>query len=485
MQQNKKSEKIPSGIPGFDEVLGGGLERGWSYLLKGGSGSGKTIFGLQFLLQGLRNGEKVVYISFDESQQEVQMQANSFGWNLDHPNFYFVDKVKEMDILTSDLIFVDFDSVSEIHEIIESVIKLEEIEGAKRVFIDGIGILRDASRDPAIYRRIMASIIQFFNSRNITTLIAEEYVTEVGREVVSYLTSGEFLLERVVRDDGEVLRTINVLKYRGGKVWLGRHYFDITPNGIVVYPMIPVDGERGGRRDLISTGNAEFDSMLGGGIYEGSCVLVTGKSGVGKTNMCLQILVANDMRERSGILYTFEENEAEIAERIEAIFNYTPSRLVVRHVSPYGMNLGRFYRMVIDDVEEHNPAVVVIDPLNALMRMSVSFEELRRAIELLSSYLSSRKIVGIGVLEVGEAVGEFHLTGAGVSYFADYMIVGRFMELNGEIHKVIVVMKNRFGDHERRLRVLEIKSGEGLKIGEPLRNYTGLMSSSLTKMSSD
>ncbi|WP_202318411.1 ATPase domain-containing protein [Archaeoglobus neptunius] len=473
---------ISSGIPGFDEILGGGLVKGWSYLLKGAPGSGKTVFGLQFLREGVRNGEKVVYISFDESKEEVQMQAELFGWNINEPNFYFVDKVEKMDILTSDLMFVDFDSISEIHDIIESVVSVRELENASRVFIDGIGILRDASRDPAIYRRIMASIIRFLNSMGITSIIAEEYTGDIGKEIISYLTSGEFLLERVVRGDGEVLRAINVLKYRGGKAWLGRHYLDITDNGIIVYPIIPVTGISDGERSLISTGNKEFDSMLGGGIYEGSSVLITGKSGVGKTNMSLQILVANDRRGKTGILYTFEESEEEIRERIENIFNYKPSRLIIKPLSPYGMNLGRFYRMVVEDVENYAPAVVVIDPLNALVRMSISFEELRRAMDLLESYISSKKTISISIIEVGEAVGDFYLTGAGISYFADYMVVGRYMELHGEIQKVIAVMKNRFGDHERTLRVLEIKEGEGIRIGEPLKRYTGLMGASLEKI---
>ncbi len=152
-------KKIPTGIPGFDEILNGGLEKGWSYLIKGGPGSGKTIFGLQFLIEGVKRGEKVVYISFDETKEEVKRQAKNFGWDIDKGNFHFVDKVSEMDILLSDVVFLDYDSLKDIHSLIDSIVKLEELKNADRVFIDGIGILRDAVKDPAIYRRIMASII--------------------------------------------------------------------------------------------------------------------------------------------------------------------------------------------------------------------------------------------------------------------------------------------------------------------------------------
>ncbi len=469
------NKKVPTGIPGLDDVLRGGLENGWSYLLKGGPGSGKTIFGLQFLLEGVKRGEEVVYLSFDESKEEITMQAESFGWRIDPPNFYFIDKVSEMDILSSDLFFIGFDSVNEIYSFIESITKLEELKNASRVFIDGMGVLRDASKDPSIYRRIVSSIIQYFNKENITSIIAEELTTEVGREIVSYLTSGEFVLERVVRNDGEVFRTINVLKYRGGNAWLGRHYFDITPEGMVVYPIIPPNASAKKNHRLLSTGSPELDTMLGGGIYEGSDVLIAGKSGVGKTNMCLQILIENDRRGETGILYSFEETEEVIAHRLKTLFNYTPSKLIVRHISPYGMNLGRFYNMVTNDVDAYNPSIIVIDPINSLERMALTPEELTRALQLLYSYLSMRGKLMLQTYEVGEATDVFHFTGGGISYFCDYLILGRFMETNGELLKVVAVMKNRFGDHERTLRVLHMKSGEGLKIGEPLKNYTGLM----------
>jgi len=468
--------KVPTGIPGFDKVLRGGLESGWSYLLKGGPGSGKTIFGLQFLLEGAKKGEKVVYLSFDESGEEIVMQAESFGWNIDSPNFYFIDKVSEMDILSSDLLFIGFDSVNEIYNFIESITKLSELKDASRVFIDGMSILRDASKDPSIYRRIVSSIIQFLNRKNITSIIAEELTAEVGREIVSYLTSGEFVLERAVRNDGEVFRTINVLKYRGGNAWLGRHYFDITSQGITVHPIIPLSpGKAKKNKKLISTGSFELDTMLGGGIYEGSDVLIAGKSGVGKTNMCLQMLIENDRMDRLGILYSFEESENAITHRLRTLFNYTPSKLLVKHISPYGMNLGRFYRMVTSDVEAYDPSIIVIDPINSLHRMALAPEELTRALQLLYAYLSERGTLMLQTYEVSEATDVFQFTGGGISYLCDYLVLGRFMETNGELLKVIGVMKNRFGDHERTLRVLHMKSGEGLKVGEPLRNYTGLM----------
>ena len=474
-------EKIPSGIPGLDEVLNGGIEKGWSYLIKGGPGSGKTIFGLQFLMEGAKKGEKVVYISFDEIKEEVERQAKNFRWDLS--KIHFVDKVSEMDILSSDLLFLDYESLAEIHSIINSIIEIKELKDADRVFIDGIGIIRDIVKDPAIYRRIMASIINYFNRNNITTIIAEEFVTGIGKEITSYLTSGEIILDKVKRKDGEILRMIDVIKFRSENVHLGKHYFEITPKGIVVYPIIPPKiSEKKRERRMVSTGSRELDTMLSGGIYEGSVVLITGKTGVGKTNLCLQILMENDKRGDIGVLYVGDETEDTILKRYQELFGYEPKNLVIREFTSYGMSLGKLYNMFIRDITELKPTMIMVDPINTLQRISLSDDELIRFLKICRNVIYSLGLISVATYEVAEAADSLHFTGAGISFFADYLLLGRHVEINGEIQKILTVIKNRFSDHERMPRILNFKRGEGLKISKPLRKYTGLMGISLTKM---
>ncbi|AIG98357.1 RecA-superfamily ATPase implicated in signal transduction [Archaeoglobus fulgidus DSM 8774] len=465
--------KIPTGIPGLDDVLKGGLEKGWSYLIKGEPGTGKTIFGLQFLLAG----EKSVYISFDEVFDEVKLQAERFGWSLD--NIHFVDKVKEMDILSGDVLF--YDNISDITEFIESITKLKELENVERVFIDGIGVLKDATKDISIYRRILSSIVNFLNSIGATTIISAEMTGDVGKDVISYLTSGEFVLRRRKRRDGRVFRTIEVLKYRGGDAYLGEHYFNITPKGIVVYPVIPVYKPKEYEWKLISTGNTELDKMLGGGILKGSKVYIAGKTGVGKTSLCLQILKANDEKGNVGILYAFDESKDEILRKYKEVFDYEPKKLVVREVED--ISLGEFYNMVIEDIKLE-PEIVAIDPLNAVDEMAISTAEFLSMLSLLKSQLEGLGITFIGIYEITQPISEFHFTGAGMSRFADYLIVGRHMEMEGELLKAIAIVKNRFGNHERTVRILDIESGKGLKIGEPLKEYSGIMSGVIRRVTS-
>ena len=466
--------KIPSGIPGLDEILKGGLHKGWSYLIKGNPGTGKTIFGLQFLL----NGQRSAYISFDEIFDEVKLQAENFGWDIS--NIHFIDKVKEMDILSGNVLFYDYDSIVDITELIESITTLKELENVERVFIDGIGVLKDVTKDDSIYRRILSSLVNFLNSIGATTVISAEMPEEVGKDIISYLVSGEFVLRRVKRRDGRIFRTIEVLKYRGGDAHLGEHYFSITDRGIVIHPIIPVFERRDHTPELVSTGNQELDKMLGGGIYTGSRIYIAGKTGVGKTSLCLQILKENDARGKTGILYAFEEGQDAILKKYRQIFDYEPKKLIVREVGD--VSLGEFYNMVIRDLRL-NPEMVAIDPLNAVDDMALSTDEFISALTLLKRQLEAKGATFIGTYEITQSVTEFHFTGARLSRFADYLIVGRHMEIGGELLKTLAVIKNRFGDHERTIRILDIVDREGLKIGEPMKDFRGLMSGVMEKVS--
>jgi len=473
-------ERVPTGIPGFDEIVGGGLRKGWTYLLKGTPGSGKTIFGLQFLMEGLRRGEKCAYISFDETADEIRSQAETFGWKLD--GIYVIDKVRELDIIGGNMMFYDFDSTAEMVSFVESITRIRELESVDRVFIDGIGALRDLAKDPVIARRILVSITCFLNSIKATTLMSCDMTAEFGKEVISYVTSGEFVLERIERDDGKVLRVLHVLKYRGGDAHLGRHYFDITPKGIVVHPIVPTVRGKLEKRRLLSTGNDELDSMLGGGIYEGASVVISGKSGVGKTNTCLQILKENDRRGYVGILYTFDETEDQIFQRLKTLFNHDPKRIVVREMGT-DISLGKFYRTVMEDVKGLKPKVVVIDPVNNLRYIALTQDELLRTVRLIRDQLRSLGCVFVCVDEIAESLSVFRFSSMGLSPYADYLILGRFVEIEGELVKTISVVKNRFGNHERSIRILEIEEGKGLKISEPLKDYRGIMEGVMSKIS--
>ncbi len=469
--------RISSGVHGLDEVLKGGYIQGYPYLIKGGPGSGKTLFGLHFLAEGIRRGEKVVCISFDESVDEIKRQGEDFKVPVD--DIKFVDMLSSFGMLTRDQIYLwTSSSMSEIFDFIKAI---EDVAaGAKRVFIDGIGVLSDVIGDGALYRRIISTIVRRLSNHNVTTLLSSEAYEEPGRSMLSYVVSGEIVLEAKERD-GRLLRLLRLLKFRGD-AHVGSHYFDIKDSRVRVYPIIDFPVKFARKKETVSTGNPELDRMFGGGILRGAHVIVSGKNGVGKTNLCLQLLMENDRRGETGIFYSFDEQEDIILERFMKIFNYEPKNLVFRQLESIS-SIGEFYTRAVDDLRELNPSVIVIDPANVLEYYSVSKNEIVGAMTKLENMVKASGGIMVSVLEVTEAMDVFHFTGYGVSQFSDYLLSGRHIELGGELLKAIAVVKNRFGDHERSFRVLDIKDGEGLRIGEPLRDFSGIISGHFQKTS--
>jgi circadian clock protein KaiC len=474
MQNNNR---ISSGVNGLDEVLKGGYIQGYPYLIKGGPGSGKTLFGLHFLAEGILKGEKVVCISFDESVEEIKRQGEDFKLPVDQ--IKFIDMLSVFGILTKDQIYLwTSSSMSEIFDFIKAI---EDVAvGAKRVFIDGIGVLSDVIGDGALYRRIISTIVRRLSGHNTTTLLSSEAYEEPGRSMLSYVVSGEIVLE-VKEVGGRLLRLLRLLKFRGD-AHVGSHYFDIRNGKIRVYPIIEFPVKTGKRKETVSTGNEELDRMFGGGILRGSHVIISGKNGVGKTNICLQLLMENDRRGETGVFYSFDEQEDIILERFRKIFDYEPKKLVFRELENVS-SIGEFYANAVEDLREISPSIIVIDPANILEYYSVSKNEIVGVMTKLENMTKESGGIMVSVLEVTEAMDVFHFTGYGVSQFSDYLLSGRHIELGGELLKAIAVVKNRFGDHERSFRLLEIKDGEGLKIGEPLRKFSGIISGHFQEMS--
>jgi circadian clock protein KaiC len=285
----------------------------------------------------------------------------------------------------------------------------------------------------------------------------------------SHLVSGEFIFEKRIRKDGEISRTINVSKYRVGNAYLGEHYFDISSNGIRVYPIIPCLDKSKNSEGIISTGDTNFDNMPGGGVRKGSVIVISGKSGIGKTNLCLQILKGNDMLGNTGIIYSFEENKESIIEKYNILFNYNPNKIIIKDLSPHKMNLGKFFTIIVEDVMKFNANIVVIDSINILYRMSFSIYEFRRVMEFLRSELARAGVTLILTYEVSHNTETFRFTGGDISYLADCIIFGRYIEIKGELVKLITVVKNRFKGHEKKIKTLVMREGEGIKIMSPFQ----------------
>lgn len=232
--------------------------------------------------------------------------------------------------------------------------------------------------------------------------------------LLSYVVSGEIVLEtKEVR--GRLFRLLGLLKFRGD-AHVGSHYFDIKNGKIRVYPIIdfPVKAVEG--KEAVSTGNSELDRMSGGGILRSSHVIVSGKNGVGKTNICLQILM--NRRGETGIFYSFDEQEEIILERFRKIFDYEPKNLIFRELEGIS-SIGEFYAIAVEDLREINPSIVVI--ANVLEYYSFSKNEIVGVMTKLENMVKESGGIMVSVLEITEAMDVFHFTGYGVSQFSDYL----------------------------------------------------------------
>ncbi len=460
------SNRVPTGIPGLDRVLKGGFIKGSSCLIKGGPGTGKTLIGLHFLAEGIKRGERSVFVTFDEKVEDIRKQAEDFGLEADE--IEYVDMFSKFSILDADIVLWDQDTKSEILDFLNVV--EEETQEADRIFIDGIGVISDCVRDSGLGRRIISSVIHKLSGES-TLLVSSEAFEELGRGLISYIVGGEIYLERIEKD-GKVFRVLNLLKFRGDAN-IGKHYFNIKQNRVEVYPIIPYRGEKLWRRELIGTGNAELDKMFGGGIYRGSQVLICGKSGVGKTNIGLQLLVERDRKGEKSLIYSFDESKDYILERLHDLFGHDPKDITIREGLP--SSIGEFYDRLLRDFNEIRPSVVIVDPINSLESIAESRNEVVNVLSLLQNFFKQTCTLVVYIHETVETVDVFQFSGYGVSQYADYLLFGRFVELEGEMLKAIAVMKNRFGDHERTFRILDMRSGEGLLVGQPLKDYMGLI----------
>jgi len=447
--------KVPTGIDGFDKILYGGLNRRASYLIKGEPGTGKTIFGLQFLLEGVRRGEKCTFISFDQPLEELKNQAEGFGWDID--KIRVVDRTEDIEL--KDFGFLDYGE-GEVVSFIDSIVK--DVGDADRVFIDGAGVIRDLCKDQFLYRRILTTLIRKIGESTI--LISSEGV-EIGRDIISYIVTGEFFLKKIHKN-GEVLRKIIIAKFRD-KHAVSSAYYTITENGIQVFPLL--------RENIGKINEKKIDSsslrnlLKGEDIINGAGVLIAGKSGVGKTFLSLDIA-----RKNKSIYITFEESPDLLKNRAERIFG----KLNNVEIKTYKVdNIGEFFKALIDDVKEKRPSVVVIDSIEYLFNIVESESDVKDHLYMISEIL---KPAGVSLILTVPLEGEMTstiFTEAGISHIFDYILFGRYVELDGEFLKAWTVIKNRYGDHERGYRILDVS--DGLKFGELIKDYNGIISGEL------
>ena len=478
MTRKATTPKASSGIPGLDDVLGGGFPTGHIYLIQGDPGVGKTTLGLQFLLAGTGGGQKQLYITLSETADELRDVAHSHGWDLSGVEIHEV--TPNMELAASDDNTLFHPSEIELGETTRDFLEVVDRIGPSRIVIDSLSEVRLLSQTALRYRRQILALKQIFARRGSTVLLLDDRSEEPGDMHVESIAHGILDLEQLAPLYGAERRRLRVKKLRGVGFRGGFHDMRILTGGLTIYPrLVASEHQQTFSARTLESGSEGLDRMLGGGLEHGTTTLILGPAGTGKSAIAAVYAAAVASRGEHVALFHFEEGLGTLNQRTQALGiplreEIEAGRVRVQQVDPAEMSPGEFSWAVRDAVEKDNAKLVVIDSLNGYYASMPEETFLTLHLHELLTYLRHKGVVALLTMAQHGFVGNI---GAPVdlSFLADTVLLLRFFESNGEIHKAISVPKKRAGRHETAIRELSL-DGRGVTFGEPIRDFQGILS---------
>lgn len=471
------SEKLSSGIEGFDEILIGGFVPRRSYLIRGLPGTGKTALGMHFLTEGVKNGENVLFINMGEPTKQVQKNAHSMGF--DTENIHFLDLSPDEEFFANAEAY-DIFSPAEVERESTTNKIIEKIKSLKptRVFLDPITQLRYLSTDKFQFRKQSLSFLHFLVDNGATVLFTSEFSTQEPDDDLQFMCDGIINL-----DFFSAGRSISVNKFRGSGFRFGHHSMRITKSGIKIYPRLrPIAQQESFEQTTISSGIPELDELLHGGIERGTSNIISGPSGTGKTTIGIQFMKEAAGRGERSVVYTFEEGIDSLTNRCESInipvkSMISAGKLFVVPIEPLRYSPEEFAQLVRKEVENNDSKIVMIDSTSGYS-LSLRGEDPVSNLHAMTKYLVRKGVTVILINELENITGDLKVTELGISYLADNILFLRYFEKNGEMRKLVGVLKKRLSDFEKTFRELNITK-YGIKVGQPLTNIRGMMSGSI------
>jgi circadian clock protein KaiC len=463
-----------TGIDGLDQVLGGGFPRGQSYLIRGDSGAGKTTLSLQFLIEGARNGEKVLYLGTSETEQEIRRIARSHGWSLEGVALHH----HRLSQLGNDQTMLHPAEV-ELPQTIESFLSVVDEIAPSRVVIDSLVEIRVRARVELWYRRQLAILKEHFADTSCTLPLVE--MPHETPSTLDSVVSGVIELEMIAPLYGPIRRRLRVNKIRGHEFATGYHDYRIRKGGVEIFPRLTAAEHRQRiGHEQIGTGVAEVDAMFMGGVVRGTTTLLLGPSGTGKSLMATQFVIAAAERGERSTFYAFDERVQTLFQRAEGVglplrHHVEQGTIQVRQVDPAELTSGEFSHEVKRLVEGEQIRMVVVDSLNGYAYAMPEERLLSVHLHELSSYLNQQAVTAIFTMTQHGLIAGNTEQPFDVSYISDAVMLFHHFEFAGQIHKAVSVHKNRSGPHETSIRELRIGS-DGVQVGEPLRQFQGILS---------
>jgi circadian clock protein KaiC len=467
---------VKTGVAELDRILIGGLARDRLFLIEGTPGTGKTTLALHFLIEGARNGETCLYITLSETASELRAMAASHGWSLDGVALVELVPLEADPAKQQSLLHPSEVELGETTSLIME--KVNEIR-PDRLVIDSLSELRLLAQDALSYRRQILALKHFFSEQHSTVMALDDLTDRTHSLQLHSAVHGVIALEQRQMEYGTVRRRLHVVKFRGIEFQSGYHDYVIRKGGLFVFQsLMAAAHESEPNIESVSSGIVALDALLGGGLDRGTSTLLVGPSGVGKSSLALQYVMAAANRGERAAIFAFDEGYA-IARRRAAGLGMDVDSAMRRgalhweRMNPVMLSPGEFAYKVRAQVAG-GARLVIIDSLNSYMGSMPEEQFLTLQMHELLSYLDSQGILTILILAQHGLVGNTE-TPVDLSFLSDAIILLRFFEAKGEVRKAISVLKKRSGLHEQTIREYRL-CPTGVSVGEPILNFQGVLS---------
>lgn len=471
---------VPSGVPGLDPVLAGGFAQNRVHLVEGAPGSGKTTLGLQFLIDGVRRGERGLYITLSESTNELMAVAKTHGWSLDGIDiFEMVPPELSMDPSQRQTVIYSADL--ELGETVQTVLKEVEAVKPRRIVFDSLSEIRLLAQSSLRYRRQVLALKHYFAQHACTTLLLDDLTSEGDDLNLHSICHGVLRMEQIALLYGSERRRLRVFKMRGTNFRGGFHDFTIRKGGVTVFPrLVASDHHRSfDEKHAATSGISEFDALLGGGFDRGTSTLVMGPAGSGKSSLVLQVIHAALERGENAVVFSFDETRKILTKRMMGMgIDLGPyletGRLALHQIDPAELSPGELIGRVRQAVEDGEVSIVALDSLSGFMNAMPEEHFMLLQMHELLTYLNQQGVITFVLLAQHGLVGQMQ-SPVDLTYLSDTVLLLRYFESNGTIRNALSVVKKRTGKHERTIREYFIDDG-GIRIGPALQNFHGVLS---------
>jgi circadian clock protein KaiC len=475
---------LATGVPGLDETLGGGLPELSFNLIAGGPGSGKTTMAMQIMFANATAARPGLFFTvLGEPPLKLlryQQQFSFFGKGRVGSDVHFVNLSAE--VLAGDLTVVLDRIVAEIESVRPGIVVIDSFRSLVNSKLAMAGLNLELEH-------FVQRLAFHLTTLDITSFLIGEYVDQELRNPVFTVADGIIWLFQAV-DRNSVVRKLQVLKMRGLSMMPGLHTLRLTKAGVQVFPRMlevredekaPPEDERNEVKNRVSFGIRGLDEMMGGGVPAGDSVVIAGPTGTGKTTFAMQFVAEGLRRGETSVIAVFEERPREYLARGRAFGVDFPAavrenKLRIIYVRPLDLSVDETLEEISKSVREIGAKRVVIDSISGFeMALAPTFrEDFRESLYRLVSALTGLGVTVVLTVEVIETDVGLRFTNYGVSFLTDDILVQRYVEIEGQLRKVLVIVKMRGSRHSRDFRAYEI-TGNGILMGELLREYDGIV----------